>query len=275
MSQLYEIDIEWSDFKTKIIANGFPINHKKTYDGIEPTDFHYEVISIDRGAIVWRSTLIASEDKTDFENNYISQSNKCSYISGNPSITVDTNASFEPTFMGVFPTAGYGTFAANAQQAVIYNNNTAGKIIKIQKVIYLPDTTARTGALSGIWYIWRRVTPTVAPSGGANDVFSSDTIDTTPAGITFHSKPTTVASGGTLQTFSVFTPQPDEIKLTTLDAPTMGSLFDGMGVTIYDAKWGTGKAKPITIRQNQTFEVVQTSTPGTGYFRLLLVFTIV
>lgn len=184
-----------------------------------------------------------------------------------------TSINTEPTFMCVFPYAGYGVFAANRQQAIIYNTLST-HIVKIRKVIYLPDAVARTGALSGLWYVWRRVNPTTPPAGTVEPVAPHDTAYSLPSGIYTYSNPSTPANGGTLQTFTVFVPQPDEIKLTTLDAPTMSSLLDGCGTTIYDANWGGPGTSPITIRQNQTFEIVQTATSGTGYFRLLIIFSV-
>jgi|WetSurSiteA1Bulk_404760.scaffolds.fasta_scaffold19981_3 hypothetical protein len=180
----------------------------------------------------------------------------------------------ERTFIAEFPFAGDSPFAANKQHVVIYNAN-ATAVVRIRKVIWKPTTGTRTGAVPGYWYTWRRVGPTTPPVGGLITPWPSDTNDSLPASITCHNGPTTPAAGGSLQTFGTFTPQADEQKLTTLDAPTMAALFEGAGMTIYDASWGGPGVKPVSIRQNQTYEVVQTATPGTGSCYVYVVFTVI
>lgn len=61
-----KIQLEWSDFKTDIIAKKFPTNFRKT---ISEGFSGYEVFAVDR-AILWFSNIVNSTDKTDFETNY-------------------------------------------------------------------------------------------------------------------------------------------------------------------------------------------------------------
>jgi hypothetical protein len=173
-----------------------------------------------------------------------------------------------PTFIAL---TGISSFAASAFHFVLFNNN-ATAIVKVMLVVFLPTTTVRTGAMSGDWTLRHRRAPTTAPSGAAVTIESLDSGDTLPTSITAHNKPTTSPAGGTTHTFNILKPQPDEIKLTTLDAPGMMALFPFGGLTIFSAQ-ALWPGKGIVLRQDQDLELQQDGTAGTGEGRILCIFT--
>jgi hypothetical protein len=160
-------------------------------------------------------------------------------------------------------------FASNKVQFAL--DNTSGEPVWILAVVIKPHTTAVTGVAPSEWTLRRRNGRTTAPSGtGSVAIVSHDTNTPVPSGITAWNAPQTAPAGGTLDTLDVITPQADEAKLSTLDAPTMASLQDFGGVLLYEVP---RDGEPITLRQNQTLELVQSATAGTGNCRVLVMFT--
>lgn len=174
-----------------------------------------------------------------------------------------------------FILTGISAFAANKLHLVLSVGPTApaSTVLAIRLVVVLPTQTARTGAIPSEFMLRRRVGMTTAPVGGAVNIRLADTADFGPVGISAHNAPTTPPVGGTLHDIIPFTPQADELKLTTLDAPTMMSLGDFGGLVVYDSR-RIRPAKPLTLRPNQCLEVVQGATAGTGECRVLCVATL-
>ena len=65
---MHIIQLDWTQLKSEIIANDFPINYRSIEQG-------YEVFVIDR-QILWKSNITTEEEKNDFEINYKSLCNK-------------------------------------------------------------------------------------------------------------------------------------------------------------------------------------------------------
>ena len=171
------------------------------------------------------------------------------------------------------------TFTANRFQLVVYNNN-ASALVKIRLLIMMPVSAAAvTPVATSIWTLRRRTGPTTDPTGtGGLTVLSMDTDDALPSSITAFSTPGTAPAGGTTQDFSAFLPPGEELKpiggATLLDPTTQGQIAHRfMGFSLYDASALPG-CKPLTLRQDQTFEVQQSATAGTAtVYRLLCIFT--
>lgn len=179
---------------------------------------------------------------------------------------------YVPTY---FALTGALTATASRFQFVLYNNN-ATAIAQVRKVVLLYcSATAVGGAFSGPWTQRIRTGLTTAPTGtGGVTVFSFDSGDTLPSSITAFSPPGTSPAGGTSKDLSVFLPQPDEVVITTLNAPTMASVSEYCGLTIYDFSSLGPNAKPITLRQNQSYEIQQDATAGLiAAYRLLCIFS--
>jgi hypothetical protein len=73
---MYKIELNWIDFKSYIINQDFSLNYKKLYRN--ESFVGYEVFVIDR-LILWRTTLLDSNDIADFETNYKNNCNQCVY----------------------------------------------------------------------------------------------------------------------------------------------------------------------------------------------------
>jgi hypothetical protein len=69
----FVLDLDWDEFKTEVIAKGYPLNHKTNNSG------GYEVFAIDRSSLIWRAVINDSDDVTEFETYYKSKSNMCIY----------------------------------------------------------------------------------------------------------------------------------------------------------------------------------------------------
>ena len=169
-------------------------------------------------------------------------------------------------------------YAANKFHFVLFNNapvaTSQALILKVHLVAILPGTTVVTGVVPSVWTLRRRENLSTAPAGGIVTPVSADSAHALPAQVTCHNAPTTSPTGGTLVPFLDFIPQADEQKLSTLDAPTVSALFSHCGgQVVYHAK-DLGTVRPITIRPNQTLEVQQSATAGTGNCRVLCVFTV-
>jgi hypothetical protein len=179
-----------------------------------------------------------------------------------------------PTF---FALTSASALAANKFHLVLFNNaagaTSQAMVVKIRLVVMLPGQGGVTGVAPSVFTLRRRESPSTAPAGGGLTVSASDSAQTLPTTITVHNAPTTAPAGGTLVLFNEFVPQADEQKLTTLDAPTMSSVLPWGGIVVY-RHGDTPGLKPITIRPNQTLEVQQSATSGTGNCRVLCVFTV-
>lgn len=169
-------------------------------------------------------------------------------------------------------------FAANKFHFVLFNNapvaTSQNLVVKIRLLIVQPSITVVTGAQTGIWSLQRRDQPTTAPSGAG--VLTPSMMD--PAvnilpGIGAWNAPGTAPAGGAVSIFNQFTPQADEQPLTTLNASSMAGLVSWGGQVIYNAS-DIPNGRPLTLRANQTLEVVQDATAGTGNCKILCVFTV-
>lgn len=177
------------------------------------------------------------------------------------------------TFFALTPVSA---FATNKFHFVLFNNagaTTQALALKVRMVIVLPGQSGVTGALPTVWTLRRRESPTTAPAGGTVVAGSADSAQVLPSSITIHNAPTTAPAGGTSVTFNEFIPQADEQKLTTLDAPTWMGLLPWGGLTVYKACDIPG-THPIVLRANQSLEIQQSATAGTGNCRILCVFTV-
>lgn len=179
-----------------------------------------------------------------------------------------------PSFIALTPVSAFG---ANKFHLVVFNNAASATsqslLVKVRMIVVLPGQAGVTGVAPSIFSLRRREFPTTAPSGGTFAASLLDSAHTLPSTITLHNAPTTASAGGTTQVFNEFTPQADEQKLTTLDAPSMVSLNNWGGLTIYKAS-DAPSARPIVLRANQLLEVQQGATAGTGNCRILCLFTV-
>lgn len=175
-----------------------------------------------------------------------------------------------PAFIAQTPASAFG---ANKLHFVL-DNAHASLVVRVMAVIIQPMATVVTGVASGDWTLRVRRARTTAPSGtGGVTPVNFDVNQTLNASITAWNAPGTSPAGGTTSNFITnIRPQPDEIKLTTLDAPTYQSLQPFGGLAMYLAPW-LWPAVPITLRQNETLELLQDATSGTGNCRVVCVFT--
>jgi len=186
-----------------------------------------------------------------------------------PPDALRTAEGIQPTFFAMTPVVG---FAANRFHLVLFNNSVYTKV-RVLLVIVMPQATAVTGVLPSAWALRRRIGPTTLPVGGLVTPVSADSFDIIPGGIMLHSVPTTAPAGGTVQDFLSVFPQPDEVKLSTADAPTLASQSVFGGQAIYDAS-KFRPAIPLLLRPNETLELQQSATGGTGNSRIFCIFTI-
>ena len=190
---------------------------------------------------------------------------------GIPTAAMSAAESGDPGFLILTPVLA---LTANRLHFVLSNAMAAtsqGIAARVRRLSWLPEQAAITGAAPSDLTIRRRVGATTMPAGGdlTATVLELDTAQLLPAGITVHTNPTTPPAGGAVKSANEFTPQADEQKLTTLDAPTMASLGEFGGVTLFDSR----PAGPLVLRPAQTLEVVQGATAGAGNGRLLCLFT--
>jgi len=71
--QIKKIELTWTEFKTQIIEEEFPLNYRILYK--EDTAIGYEIYAMDE-TTVWYSNLYDTADKTEFEENYKALCNK-------------------------------------------------------------------------------------------------------------------------------------------------------------------------------------------------------
>lgn len=182
-----------------------------------------------------------------------------------------------PTFV-VFTSVS--AFAANKFHLVLWNSAALAtgqkQLIRIRLISFIPGTSAVTGALSGPWTVRRRENPTTAPSGvGGITIAPFDSAQAVPSTIQAFNAPGTSPAGGATTTFFQFMPQPDELKVSTADAPTLASVIgDGWGGQVIYKCHDIHRGRPITIRAQQCLEIQQDSTAGVGNGRILCGFTV-
>jgi hypothetical protein len=174
-----------------------------------------------------------------------------------------------PTFLILTPVSA---FAASRYHLVLYNGTVNHKL-RLLLLVAQPQVTVVTSVISSVWDLRRRVSPTTLPAGGSVVPVPLLSTDVMPAGVTCHNIPTTAPAGGTATLLYPYLPQADEIKLSTLDAPTWASLLPFGGSAIYDAN-RFRPALPIILLPGQTIELQQSATGGTGNCRLLAIVAI-
>lgn len=84
----------WADFKTDILAKGFPYNHQTMRD-LNGTFTGYLVFVLDR-TIEWQCAVNKTADVTDFETNYKANSNRNTVynVAGTPQVYTSGSAMF-------------------------------------------------------------------------------------------------------------------------------------------------------------------------------------
>src|SRR3990167_2287021 len=174
-----------------------------------------------------------------------------------------------PTFFALSPSSG---FAANRFHLVLWNATTF-YLVRVRFLVLLPQQSAVTGVASSAWTLRRRRTPTTVPAGGLITPISADSMIMLPPGLTIHAIPTTAPGGGTAQDILTFVPQADEQKLSPLDGPTFASLQPFGGMALWSAA-SMKPAVPLVIRPQETLEVQQSATAGTGNVKLFMVFSV-
>ncbi len=180
-----------------------------------------------------------------------------------------------PSFIFQTPVSAWG---ASKFHFVLYNGAALATgqsmILKVRLLVYQPGVAAVTGTISGPWTVRRREAPTTPPSGaGGLTPFLCDSAQPLSAGIGAWNAPGTPPAGGTSVTLFQWIPQPDEVKVSTMDAPTMASLGLFGGQVIYSADL-LKPARPLILRPGQTCEIQQDATAGVGGGRIVCVFTV-
>lgn len=181
----------------------------------------------------------------------------------------------QPTFFVLTPTVA---FAASRFHFVLFNGvatpTSQRLVVRLRLLVLLVPTTAAVGALSGPWTLRRRESPTTPPSGSPVTPRSTDSSIPLNANISAFGVPGVAPAGGTAIDFVQVVPQPDELKVNTADAPTLGAVLSGWGGQVLYRAADIPKCKPLTIRANQTIELQQDATAGVGNGRILSVFTV-
>lgn len=177
-----------------------------------------------------------------------------------------------PTYVAFTPVSG---FAANKFHFVLHNNGGAlgqALAVKVRLVVWQPGTTTVTGASGGLFTLRRRSAPTTPPSGsGSFAPVALDSAAPLPPAVACYSPPGVAPAGGTAGVVNEFTPQADELKLSTLDGPTMASLGEFGGQVVYRQYLNS---RPLVIRSGETLEIQQGATAGLGNGRALVLFTV-
>jgi hypothetical protein len=226
------------------------------------------------GDQIYRGTQVGGEDiqhvaVSDAAGNLV-QSAAAFPLGNERGLIVRPISEREPTFTLTSPVSA---FAASKFHLIIVNTSTA-TLVKVHRIVIQPITTAVTGALSGPWALRRREGVTLGNLGGnVITPVSHDSADALPSGIAAYNAPLTAPTGGTLRDLGFVQPQPDEIKLSTLDAPTMQGLYDGGGLTVYDSRLGGAQTKALRLRPNEDLELQQDATAGAGNVRVFAIFT--
>lgn len=177
-----------------------------------------------------------------------------------------------PTFFALTPLSAFG---ANKFHLVMHNNGgTLGQslLLKVRAVIWQPGPAVVVGATGGLFTLRRRTAPATPPSGAGS--FAATALDSAtplPSAVVCYNGPAVSPAGGTATTINEITPQPDETKVSTADAPTLAGQDDFGGQIVYRQLPNT---RPLTIRSGETLELQQSATAGLGNGRALVVFTV-
>lgn len=179
-----------------------------------------------------------------------------------------------PAFIAITPVSAYGI---NKFHFVLHNSAAAATgqacIVKVHLLVMLPGSAVVTGVVPSAFTLRRRTALSTSPSGtGSFSIASLDSAYSLPSVVTAYNGPQVAPAGGTLAVFNEFFPQADELKLSTLDAPTMAGLGPWGGQIIYQAL--LPGVRPMAIRAGETLEVQQSATAGTGNCRVLCLFTL-
>lgn len=194
---------------------------------------------------------------------------------GVPMASVKESIDGLPTYIVM---SGLSAFAANKFHLVVHNgaSTVVGQSVrlKVRLVVVQPSPTVVTGVQSGVWTLRRREALTTPPSGtGGITIATADSGQALLPNVTAWNGPGVSPAGGTTVTLNQFTAPADEIALSTLNAPGMASILDWGGVTVWRSG-GVSGIKPLVIRPNQTLEIQQDATGGTGNCRVLCIFTV-
>ena len=175
--------------------------------------------------------------------------------------------------MAMSPVSAFG---ANKFHFVLFNNpGTISQclVVKVRLVVWKPGNAAVTGATGGLFTLRRRSGLTTNPSGtGGLAIVAMDSSMPIPTAIGAWSPPQVAPAGGTVAIINEIPVQPDESKVSTLDAPTMAEIRGEFGGQSFYRHLSC--CKPLTIRSGETLEIQQSSTAGTGNGRALVLFTV-
>lgn len=282
--------ILWADVPSgQEIKYQSPLNTSR-YQGATPTD----ILALRNGTVVERFSQLpgslslaaaeaAMQDAwTAFSSaitagaeymDYGTWWNGTTWTSGGPSTLVSITAKSTPvlpTWLVVTPVTG---LAANKFQLVLFNNTTVYNCL-MHLIVLKPETTVVTGAIGSNWNLRRRVSPTTNPAGGTITPLPHDSSLVLPTGISLHIAPTTAPAGGTAQDLlPFFMPVADELLVNTLNPPGFAACQPLCGVQIWNSSL-LNPSVPLVIRPQQTLEVQQTTTAGTGNCRLFAMFQV-
>jgi len=173
-----------------------------------------------------------------------------------------------PTY---FLLTGESAMAASKLHVVAFNAAGSSIVVRVRMIVCKPTAGVVTGAISTALTLYRRAL-TNTPVGSGSSAVATDTADATLSAFNVLIALTTNPTGSASTAYTNFIPQPDEVKLSTLDAPTMASMQDFGGVVIYDHARLKG-TKPITLRAAQSLEISQTGSAGVGNLQFLFVVT--
>ena len=179
-----------------------------------------------------------------------------------------------PTFFALGPANNVVT--GDTFHFVLYNNSSTA-IVQIRKIVWVPvsPTSNVPGAVAPMTQRIR-VSPTTAPSGGSVTIHSVDSADSLPSDITAHSVPTTAPAGGTTKDFLPWVAHPDRVEISSKTATTVQASFEFGGMAIYESNQLGLNVKPLTLRQNQCYELQQSTAPTVSTtFRVLCICTII
>ena len=220
----------------------------------------------------WQAKVTADVSWADY-GRYSDNAGAWQASPGVPMVGMKEQVCGAPSFAALTPVSAFG---ANKFHFVLHNAAAVATgqccVLKVHLLVILPGVAAVTGVAPSAFTLRRRTAPSTPPSGtGSFAIAALDSAFPLPSMVAAYSGPQVSPAGGTLAVFNEFVPQADEMKLSTLDAPTMAGLSKWGGQVIYEALPHTS---PIAIRAGETLEVQQSATAGTGNCRVLCLFTV-